>query len=652
MKHLNLRLLFSVFVLLPALFTASASEKGYYCYSPEDVAAIRKSAGSKWGGKILERIIIGIDERRSHDLAVPTVEGGHIHHYFCDKDGQRLTFDWDKPHAHLCSACKTVYTGVDRYDWAWIYMVHRKNYEYLHACAFAYMATGKAKYAEYIRDMLLDYASKYPAYKEHNAARQLTDQHSGKAFAQSLDEATWITYVAPAYTVVKNTLKPDEVRRIEDGLLRPCAVLLLHRPAGANWQMWHNSGLAALGVALEDDSIIDKVLNDPERGYHALMKKHLNPDGWINEASPNYHYFHLQALIRTADVLRCRGVNLYDDDMRRMFSAPVKGVYPDLSFPAHSDGWYGASIVSELPIHELAYARMHDGVVKQVLEHAYAQVERTACEALLTCEDIVQARGPMLQPSWCYPESGFLCLRSGSITSVLKFGGQGIGHGHPDKLSITVHDGKKELVSDFGTCAYGLKLYLDWYRNSLPHNMVTVDYKNQHAKALGRLVSFEATPDGGTAEAECTDAYTGVDMRRSLALHGNTLYDTFECTSDSAHVYEYVLLFNERPQFEAGQGEAVVLGESKVHAHINNVKKYAGIGKELAIDTKSARISLTFDNPDGAELLAGEAPGIPALKLAEDGTGARTCYPVIVRWRGQKDMKVTAKWTISSNNGK
>lgn len=95
-----------------------------------------------------------------------------------------------------------------------------------------------------------------------------------------------------------------------------------------------------------------------------------------------------------------------------------------------------------------------------------------------------------------------------------------------------------------------------------------------------------------------------------------------------------------------------MLGESKVHAHINNVKKYAGIGKELAIDTKSARISLTFDNPDGAELLAGEAPGIPALKLAEDGTGARTCYPVIVRWHGQKDMKVTAKWTISSNNGK
>ena len=78
---------------------------------------------------------------------------------------------------------------------------------------------------------------------------------------------------------------------------------------------------------------------------------------------------------------------------------------------------------------------------------------------------------------------------------------------------------------------------------------------------------------------------------------------------------EYVLLFNERPQFEAGQGEAVVLGESKVHAHINNVKKYAGIGKELAIDTKSARISLTFDNPDGAELLAGEAPGIPALTV-------------------------------------
>ena len=337
-----------LFVFVLAVLPVFADGQSYYCYSPDDIIQIRKSAQTSWGRKILDRIKTDIAERRSHDLTVPVVEGGHIHHYYCDKDGQRLTFDRDKPHAHYCSACKTTYTHVNRFDWAWIYMVHRKNQEYLQACMYAYMATGDLLYVDYIKNLLLDYASKYSAYKEYNAARVISDKHSGKAFAQSLDEATWATYALPSYTVIKKYLTQEEIDKIERGLLRPCAELLLNRPAGANWQMWHNSGLAVLGVALEDDSIIDVAMNDPVRGYYALMKKHLKPDGWIDEGSPNYHYFPLQALIHTADVMRCRGINLYNEDMRKMFVAPIKGTYPDLSYPAHSDGWYGASVLSEL----------------------------------------------------------------------------------------------------------------------------------------------------------------------------------------------------------------------------------------------------------------------------------------------------------------
>ena len=638
-----------LFVFVLAVLPVFADGRSYYCYSPDDIIQIRKSAQTSWGRKILDRIKTDIAERRSHDLTVPVVEGGHIHHYYCDKDGQRLTFDWDKPHAHYCSACKTTYIHVNRFDWAWIYMVHRKNQEYLQACMYAYMATGDLLYVDYIKDMLLDYASKYAAYKEYNAARVISDEHSGKAFAQSLDEATWATYALPSYTVIKKYLTQEEIGKIESGLLRPCAELLLNRPAGANWQMWHNSGLAVLGVALENDSIIDVAMNDPVRGYYALMKKHLKPDGWIDEGSPNYHYFPLQALIHTADVMRCRGINLYNEDMRKMFVAPIKGTYPDLSYPAHSDGWYGASVLSELPIHELAFARLKAPVIETVLEHAYGMTDRTAYESLLTGQDIKPVKEPMIQPSYCYPQSGFLCLRSGAVSSVLKFGGQGIGHGHPDKLSITIHNGEKELISDFGTCAYGLKLYLDWYRNSLPHNMVTVDYKDQNRKALGKLISYEATPNGGRAEAECTTAYSGVRMLRKMNLEGNILDDTFDCASDSVHVYEYVLLFNEKPVFKAGKGQSVVLDESKVHSQIKNVKKYK-VGKKVSFKTPSGDLLLKLSEAPVKELLVGEAPGIPALKLAEEGTGAQLCYPVIVRLQGSKNMRISARWTIFNAN--
>lgn len=92
--------------------------------------------------------------------------------------------------------------------------------------------------------------------------------------------------------------------------MAPAATLLLHRPAGANWQMWHNSGLAALGIALENDSIVDVAINRDKYGYHFLIDKHKNDDGWINEGSPHYHYYPLEALLFTANAVRCRGIDL------------------------------------------------------------------------------------------------------------------------------------------------------------------------------------------------------------------------------------------------------------------------------------------------------------------------------------------------------
>lgn len=80
--------------------------------------------------------------------------------------------------------------------------------------------------------------------------------------------------------------------------------------------------------------------------------------------------------------------------------------------------------------------------------------------------------------------------------------------------------------------------------------MVTVDYKDQNRKALGKLINYEPTPNGGRAEAECTTAYPGVKMSRKMNLEGSILDDTFECVSDSVHVYEYVLLFNEKPMLK------------------------------------------------------------------------------------------------------
>lgn len=85
-------------------------------------------------------------------------------------------------------------------------------------------------------------------------------------------------------------------------------------------------------------------------------------------------------------------------------------------------------------------------------------------------------------PSVHFKETGYTVLRSGTKTVVMKYGPHGGGHGHPDKLSISIHDGEKEIVSDMGTCAYGVPAFTKWYRKTLSHSTLTVDAKDQKSQ--------------------------------------------------------------------------------------------------------------------------------------------------------------------------
>lgn len=65
------------------------------------------------------------------------------------------------------------------------------------------------------------------------------------------------------------------------------------------------------------------------------------------EGSPTYHYYPLRAMMLSAEALRCRNINLYDRKLLDMLASPAQGVYADLSFPAHNDGWYGESLLAQ-----------------------------------------------------------------------------------------------------------------------------------------------------------------------------------------------------------------------------------------------------------------------------------------------------------------
>lgn len=70
------------------------AQKGYYFFSDSDKIAIRNSANTLWGGVIVESMKEKVNERRSHKMEVPLLEGGHLHDYFCPVHNLSFDFEW------------------------------------------------------------------------------------------------------------------------------------------------------------------------------------------------------------------------------------------------------------------------------------------------------------------------------------------------------------------------------------------------------------------------------------------------------------------------------------------------------------------------------------------------------------------------------
>ncbi|MDR2472847.1 MAG: heparinase II/III family protein [Tannerella sp.] len=629
MKKIILLLLCSPFVYC---------DEGWDIVTANDRISIKAAAQTEWGQRIVDSLQNIVAKRRRHPLRVPLLEGGHLHQYFCPVHNVMFKWDWNSPDSHYCNLCRKSYDNEPRYQWAWINLLHRENLKYLTASMYLYIVTEDTLYAGYIRDMALDYAAKYHTYMIHNTGRVANAKQGGRMFAQSLEEGVWAAEACRAFTVAETIMTDDQKEKLRRGYLKPCADLLLNSRVGGNWQVWHNSGLLALGVALRDDSIINTALNDPACGYYTMMKRNVYHDGWWSEGSPVYHFYPLQAMIFSADAMRCRGIDLYDDKLYNMLAAPALAVYDDLSLPAHNDGWYGESLAEQTQLYEFACARFKENTpFKDVLSLCYRQTERLSPEALLNITDIKPAETLNSPPSTLFPELGVAFLRNGKQTVTLKYGPHGGGHGHPDKLSITLHNGRKELVTDLGTSAYGVPDYTQWFRKTLSHSTVTVDAKDQNP-TTGRLLNFKPQKNGGIVSATVSDAYPGVEMTRTVMLKNNRLTDEFSAVSDTVHQYDYVLIFNTQPVIKDATLIDTTLNDAPVYKRISGVKQ-ASIRKQLQISFPDG--SIFKITPDGVyQIFIGEAPGVPN-RIGSHNEYQKS-FPLIIRMKTNR-MKITSE---------
>ncbi|MEN6644041.1 MAG: heparinase II/III family protein [Armatimonadia bacterium] len=504
-----------------------------------EIAAAKERAGRlPWADAQLKGIISrGEAALKLNCAEIPDRGGQWGHYYVCKTCGVSLK-KLDNTH-HECPKCKQVYSG-----WPWddviIANIHHSFTDGIERLGLAYAFSGEEKYAEKAREILLAYGEKYRTFPYHDS-RGGEARSGGRLYAQTLDESVDIIGVAFGYDLVHDAkcFTAEDHKKIEDGYLREvCRTIQRHDAGISNWQTWHNAGVAAVGFCLDDPELIGWAING-KSGLRFQLKNSVLPDGFWYEGTAGYHFYALDALRYTVEAAYQAGIDFYGDPVyKSLYEGPMQYTFPDGNFPAINDS-SKMSISGQSRLYEVAYARFKDPNFAWVAGFG----KRGSLEAFLWgVEELPAVTAPRLA-SKDFNGLGAAVLRVGEGADAayvhFDYGPHGGGHGHPDKMVVTLYALGQELAPDPGCLAYAAALHTSWYRQSVAHNVIVVDGKSQ-TPTEGKRELFASWPEAALATGSCGTAYEGVTLKRTVLLTPTYMLDLHGAVSDKPHVYDYV----------------------------------------------------------------------------------------------------------------
>ena len=572
--------------------------------SAETIANTRARAEKyPWAKKQLEGIIGGADSAVKMEVKIPDEAGQWGHHYVCKKCGAGLKQQDGK---HVCKKCGAVYTGWP-YDQVVIAGVHHRYWSAVRTLGLGYAFAGNEAYAQKAREILLAYADKYLTYPIHNV-RGKVSRSGARVFAQTLDESVAIIGVAWGYDLIYDSpcLSAEDRAKIEQDFLRQVVETIKRNDAGiSNWQSWHNAGMTAVGLCLQDEEIASLAING-KSGLRFQLRNSILKDGFWYEGTAAYHYYALDALRYTTEAAYFAGIDFYGDPAyKSLYDAPILYTFPDLTFPAVNDSDV-FSITGRHSLYDLAYARFGDP--KHLMVATLGR--RNSLEAFLWGVDELPPAPEVALESKDFKGLGAAVLRQGEgaeqLYVHLDYGPHGGGHGHPDKLTLILFGLGRQLAPDPARLAYGAPLQGSWYRQTFAHNTVCVDGRSQRATE-GKLTVFHSQPGLALAQAECDTAYPGVTMRRTVALTDSYVIDIFTVAGEEGHTYDWLWHnFGElAPGLETTARETP-LGDGHGYQHITGVTE-ASTDESwyAAFEQENANVRLTMLETPGTQLYFG-----------------------------------------------
>ncbi len=644
---------------------------------------IRQKAGSPHFAPALRRLRDEAQDFLARPVAVPNRPGGYYHDYFCPQHAVQLIFEPDSPHVHRCPVGGETFSG-EPFDAAWRWFVNDRLAQAALRLAILWQLEGEDGYRQQVQKILSDYASNYAGY----AKIPPRTPNPGVATYTTLDESVWAIPLAWSFDLIRATLSRSEQMTVIERLLLPIAEhLVAHHFGGIhNFACWHNAAIGTLGVVTGHDDLIAFAIDGPY-GFRTQVQDGILADGLWFEGSFSYHFYTVAALFSLAKAT----ANLPEWDLRQetaltsVLRAPVLCAYPDGGLPATNDCWYFTGLIDDCchgvpkapAFYEIGYAWFDDMLFGQVLARAYRHGPRDSLDALLFGAQTLPTDGVPALSSVHMPASGYAILRSqpeeqgqpaaesesdqhsqdfGATIQessevapsdadvqplcdqqyiFLKYGPHGGGHGHPDKLGLSIFAHGRRQSPDLGTPGYGIDLFESWYRQTVSHNTVLLDGLSQPPGA-GKINAFRADGPFQIADAsadwsdgepsplaeisarfdseDLPDAYAQVRMRRAVLARAGYFLDVFLVRCGAERRIDWI--YRNAGELAAipdahPLGRAAIEGEG--YEHIADVHSLA-LDNDVSLTWQLERLGMQIfmDDRSGATLIAGRAPGNPA----------------------------------------
>jgi len=536
---------------------------------------------------------------------------------------------------------------------------HKKNYSNMLNCGVAYQISGEKKYADYVKNVMLNYASQYEKWPLH--PKRKSEEDGGRIFWQSLNDFVWQLYTIQAYDLVYDGIPATDRKTIEEKLFVPILKFFTEDRYDVfnkihNHGTWNLAAVGITGYVLNKREYVEKAIKgsnkDGKTGYLAQIDQLFSPDGYYMEG-PYYQRYALLPFVLFAKAINnyepSRKIFEYRDKLlSKAIHTSLQTSYTDKTFFPLNDAIKDKTYESVELVYgvDLAYADIKAEV--DLLDIAKQQNRVIVSDAgLKVAADLAAGKAVPFkyQSLWIKDggkgdEGGLGILRSGANTDqqcvVLKAASQGMGHGHFDRLNLLFYDNTTEIFPDYGAARF---LNIDtkngggylpenntWAKQTVAHNALVVDQTSHFNAKLGpadkaspTLLYFSNQPNLKVVSAKEAKAYADVTMLRTSALvkveglDKPLLIDVMQAQSAKNHQYDLPFwykgqLVNTSFPVTAKANQLTALGDKNGYQHIwlnasNKLENKAGL---VGLLNKNRFYTTHFvsDNPLEVKLLS------------------------------------------------